>query len=363
MMRKLAAGALVLGLVMAGCAPSAGNEPPPGPAHENSPEINLTGIKQYLLSKSADLQKETSALKQTADAYYELAKGANFDYAALWQGKTAAVAQLLADAKAQFVRANPAYETMEGIVAGVPELADFDVTIDAGAAGSEDPESAVSFDLTLPDGKVLERPGNYFFLAEATLWGTNPAWTAAGVKPDLDGDGQVEFGEALPDANVLKGVADGFAAASNELAKAAQAWTPTADDAFTALVVMTPTMDEYFQAWKESRFVSGENAISNQFVAVSRVQDINDILAGLLVVYNNVRPMIQAADAAQAEQTGKAMDELQSFVANVLNQEKDGKRYTPEEADLLGAEAQNRATAIVGQVQQAAAKLKITIKE
>ena len=41
--------------------------------------------------------------------------------------------------------ANPAYEEMEGVVAGVPELADFDVIIDAGADGS-DPENAVPFD-------------------------------------------------------------------------------------------------------------------------------------------------------------------------------------------------------------------------
>ena len=35
----------------------------------------------------------------------------------------------------------------------------------------------------------------------------------------------------------------------------------------------------------------------------------------------------------------------------------------PEEADVLGAEAQNRATAIAGQVAQIAAKLNITIGE
>ena len=34
-----------------------------------------------------------------------------------------------------FRAANPSYEEMEGVVAGVPELADFDVIIDAGSDG------------------------------------------------------------------------------------------------------------------------------------------------------------------------------------------------------------------------------------
>jgi len=54
---------------------------------------------------------------------------------------------------------------------------------------------------------------------------------------------------------------------------------------------------------------------------------------------------------------------LKAFVADIYGQENDGKRFTPEEADLLGAEAQNRATAITGQVSQAAAQLNIEIQE
>ena len=56
---------------------------------------------------------------------------------------------------------------------GVPELADYDVILDAGADGS-DPENAVPFDLKLPDGRVLKKPGNFFFLTETALFGTNP---------------------------------------------------------------------------------------------------------------------------------------------------------------------------------------------
>ena len=48
------------------------------------------------------------------------------------------------------------------MVAGVPSLAQYDIILDAGAAGSEGGENVVPFDLALPDGRVLAKPGNLF---------------------------------------------------------------------------------------------------------------------------------------------------------------------------------------------------------
>ena len=96
------------------------------------------------------------------------------------------------------------------MVAGVPSLADFDVIIDAGADKS-DPENAVPFSIKTPAGKTYEQPGNFIFLIETSLWGTEEKFAAKGVKPDLDGDGKVEFGEALPDADFLVAAAKDFA--------------------------------------------------------------------------------------------------------------------------------------------------------
>ena len=89
---------------------------------------------------------------------------------------------------------------MEGVVAGVPSLADFDVIIDAGADKS-DPENAVPFSLNTPAGKTYEQPGNFNYLIETAAYGTDPNFAAQGVEPDLDGDGKVSFGEAMPDAD------------------------------------------------------------------------------------------------------------------------------------------------------------------
>ena len=77
--------------------------------------------------------------------------------------------------------------------------------MDSGTSAADDPQTAVPFDLKLPNGKVFAKPGNFFHaLLEPTIWGTDARFVApGGVKADLDGDGKVEFGEVLPDANVL----------------------------------------------------------------------------------------------------------------------------------------------------------------
>jgi hypothetical protein len=144
---------------------------------------------------------------------------------------------------------------------------------------------------------------------------------------------------------------------------AAQAWEPTATDAFTALVVMVPTMSEYFASWKDSRFVAGDASTQRDFVAISRLADIQDILGGLQVVYQGVSPLVAGADAAQNAAIARDLGDLQGFVANVHQKEQAGQRYSPEEADVLGAEAQNRATAITGQIAQAAAQVGVTLPE
>ena len=214
------------------------------------------------------------------------------------------VRELIKRSQETFARANPSYEQMEGVVAGVPELADYDVIIDAGADAS-DPENAVPFSLTTPDGRTFKQPGNFNFLVETSLFGTEPRFAARGVEPDLDGDGRVEFGEALPDAGFYVAAAREFERTARELDRAAGEWRPTLQDALTALVVMTPTMSEYFEAWKNSRFVAGSEATEKAFVVASRLQDISDILGGLVLVYDNVRPSIARADAAQAAPDGQ----------------------------------------------------------
>jgi len=353
----LTLAALALAAPIAGCGDS-GDESTGAEAGA----AELVPVKRYLTDHSADLVEQVGLLKQNADEYYDLAESVDFDYRRLLAEHGDEVEQILADSKDVFVVANPAYEQMEGIVAGVPRLAHYDVDIDAGSDAST-PEDAVSFTLTTPDGRQLKQPGNLFFLTETALYGTNPDLEAKGVKGDVDGDGKVEFGEGLPDANIYKATLDEFDEQAQSLNEDAEEFEPTPSDALTSIVIMTPTMSEYFEAWKNSRFIAGEGAKELGFVATSRLSDIADILGGILVTYEGMEPMIAAENPQQAKQTKKELESLVDFAADLRDREVDGEKFTAKQADALGAQAQAQAEAIAGQVTQAAKQLEIELQE
>lgn len=326
-------------------------------------EADLAGLKDYLVEHVTAMHEGTSALVDQATRYYQQAEAADFDYAALWQAQSAELAPWLAETRRVWTdEAHGNYELIEGMVAGIPSLAHFDEVIDAGASKTDDPVGAVDLQVTLPDGQVLDRPGNLFhYLTEPALWGTEEAFVGAPV--DLDGDGQVEVTEALPDASVLLGSAQALDAQTDQLAQAIAAWTPNEGDAFTALVVMIPTMSGYFEEWKESPYVLGEASTSRGFVANSRLLDVLGILGGLEVTYDRVSPRIAATDPDLATQIGVELEGLIAFVQDLSDQENAGTRFTPEQADQFGAELQSRATSLAGQIVQAAALLEIPIQD
>jgi Imelysin len=356
------AAALALAVALAACGDDdeGGSERNDSTAAPSS--ADLGAIKTYLLEHTSRLKDDTAEIRRGAEDYYRQAKAAGFDYVRLLREDRAELRAFAKHAQAAFRRANPSYEEMEGVVAGVPQLADYDVIIDAGGDAS-DPENAVPFDIETPDGRTFERPGNFNYLIETAAFGTEPKFQAKGVRPDLDGDGKVKFGESIPDAGFYVAAAREFERYARELDSASREWEPTPSDALTALVVMTPTMSEYFEAWKNSRFIAGDRASEKAFVAASRLEDIADILGGLTTVYAGVRPLVAEADRQQARQTGDGLDRLYSFAAGLRDREARGREYTAEEADVLGARAQEQAEAIAGQITQAAAQLNIEIEE
>jgi hypothetical protein len=332
-------------------------------AEEDQPDVGLTSVKSYLTEHTAELVEQTDALQTAADSYYDLAKSHDFNYASMLRKECKAVDAALTDAKNAFVKANPAYEEMEGIVAGIPRTAQYDTDIDAGSDAS-DPASAVSFNLKLPNGEVMMQPGNLFFLIETSLYGTNEDLVVKGVKPDVNCDGKVSFGEGLPDANVLKASADEINRQARDLDQDAQEIVITPSDAFTAITVMTPTMSEYFEQWKLSSFVAGEGKADEEgFVATSRLSDIADILTGIDFTYEEIEPLIAEKNADQAEQTAVELSNLLGTAEDLRDREAAGEKFTARQADQLGAEMQARAERIAGQVAQAAKDLDIEIQE
>ena len=220
------AAALLAAAVAATAAPANAAE---------TPGTSLRPVKSYLLKHTAQLSGFTKDFRAVANRYYAAAKRSGFAYGSL--ARDATVRRDLARAKSLWIEGNPYYERVEGVVAGTPSLAIYDVILDAGSSAKEDPASAVPFDLRLPTGRVLRKPGNLFNLTEGMLWGTRPEYV--GAKADLDGDGRLEFGEVLPDANVFKASADAFVLQAGRLDTSAKAWTPTASDAFTSVVAST----------------------------------------------------------------------------------------------------------------------------
>jgi hypothetical protein len=358
---------LLLALGLAGCGGDESASRTSGTTVAESSGVagaQLSGVKSFLGDHTDRLTGFTKEFNRIAKTYYGLAEAESFDLEAVWASRAGKVRPLLRQMKAAWVQGNPYYERVEGIVAGTPSLAEYDVILDAGSSAAEDPESAVPFDLTLPDGTILKQPGNLFNMTEGALWGTLPKNAGRpGTPVDLDGDGTVEFGEVLPDPGLLLAASETFDEYAKELDTAGESWSPTATDAFTAIVVMVPTMSEYFGQWKVSRFVAGGAASAEAFNVVSRLSDIRDILTGLEVIYEGVEPAIGRVDRERASQTQRELADLRAFIGQLHDREEAGKRFTPEQADALGSEAQDRATAIAGQVSQAAAQLGVEIKQ
>ena len=326
-------------------------------------DADLAGLKTYMVDHATAMKAGTAEVLKLSDEYYALAKESDFDYDALWQAHAAELKPWIEQSREVWAReAHGNYELIEGMVAGIPSLSHFDEIIDAGPSKADDPAGAPDLQVTLPDGQVLDRPGNLFhYLTEPALWGTEEEYVGAAV--DVDGDGTIEATEAIPDANLLLGSAQALDASTAELQQAIAEWEPNLGDAFTALVIMIPTMSGYFEEWKLSPYVLGEESAGRGFVANSRLLDVLGILGGLDVTYDRVSPLIAETDPALEAQIRAELDGLIAFVQDLYDRESAGTRFTPEQADQFGSELQSRATALAGQISQAAALLDIPIQE
>src|SRR5688500_1938044 len=164
----LATAVCALAIGLAACGNDDPKSEPDPPAAKGA---DLAAIKDYLLEHTEQLVTDSGAVRQNAEDYYKLAKSTDFDYGALLEEHRAEVRRLIEQGQEGFARANPSYEQMEGVVAGVPSLAEYDVIIDAGSDAS-DPENAVPFDVETPAGREFKQPGNLNYLIETSVYGT-----------------------------------------------------------------------------------------------------------------------------------------------------------------------------------------------
>lgn len=319
-------------------------------------------VKGYLLERLAAQKSASSRLVVAAGHYFEAAKKAGFDYRKLAQAPAAgAVRASLAQARAAWTEASPIYESVEGIVAGVESLADFDLNLDAGTSQAEGGDAVVSFDLRLADGRVLSKPGNAFGVLEGSLWGTEKAFSS-GVAFDVDGDGKLGFGDRLPEAFILKAAAEKLDELTAGLIAAAKGWKPTAQDVFGALAANVPTAAPVFlERWKTSRFVLGEKATRRDFNVISSLSDLADNITSWQRLYEGVSAQVRAKDAALDTQILEGLRGLKAWTQRLVEREKT-RRFTPEQAEILIKEGDDRASAITGKIVQAAVLLGIRVE-
>jgi hypothetical protein len=243
------------------------------------------------------------------------------------------------------------YETVEGIVAGVEKFAKYDVYLDAGLPKEEgQPEEVSPCKLTLSNGEVIDREGAPFtYIIEPALWGGAKKYVVAF---DLNGDGQVAPRESLPDPDVLLAVAADTDKKVGELLADAKAWTPTVEDCYNAMVAMTPTLSDYFEDWKESRY---DEKASGRFFAVSRLSDMQGIMKSCAVMYDAVEDGVKGKDKALARSVDSGFKDIFTFLDQLEKQEKKNVAFKVAQIDELAAQAKAKTDKLVPQIKQAAA--------
>lgn len=318
----------------------------------------LAQVKAFTLEHNADLVAQAQGLRDATAAYSAIIATHGGDYSAAWTAEGPALSDGISTIRSRWLATSNQYETIEGIVAGIPSLVKYDLILDAGNPGTES-EDVAEFDLTLPDGSVLKRPGSLFHtITEPLFWGSDPAHAMLIV--DLDGDGQTGAGEMLFDANLALGASDALVFWAGALESDMTAWEPNRNDAFTAVVTMTPTVGDYFGEWKDSQFLGGSEAA---FVAQSRLVDVHGIMSGCQRMYvSAIAPVVASDDPALDAAITTAFQELLALVSETGAREEAGEIFSVEEADALGGEAQDIAERIVAQVLQAAARHGVEIE-
>lgn len=339
----------------------------PGHAESSIPAGGESGggvaaVKGYLVGKLGKMDAAAHSFVNHADAYQKLvdASGGDYNRAAVEHGP-----ELLSLVRAMQedyrVYHNNGYETVEGIVAGVKLMVDFDTYLDAGVPKGEASTDSPASPLVLRarDGKIIsDRNGNLFhYIIEPTLWGTKEVYVrrlspeaAAKLKPVT----------VLPRADVLTAAAAECAKKLDELSGVANRWQPTLDECVGALVWMTPTLNGYFDDWRESRY--NPNSALGKYVAQSRVLDMRGIMSSLQITCNAILPELARKDPALANRLRAEYGDVLGFIARVDEREKRGAgKLSAGEIEELASQAKRLTDQLVPHLKQMAAVLNLRL--
>lgn len=288
---------------------------------------DVGGVKTYLL-KTIDKMKLASAdFLVNAQAYQmALAKG---------QDIQPLIKKMQENYKAMD---SFGYETIEGMIGGIESLSAYDIYLDAGVPKSEGPDDIAPVVLDLGNGAKVDQEGSLFtHIIEPALWGANDRWLTEGKK------GKV------PRPEVLLAAAKDVDRKIGLLQADANKLNPTTKDLVGAMITMTPTLSDYFEDWKESRF-SDEK--SGKFNAVSRVSDMRGIMGSCALMYSGIHSDLATKDQALAASIQKGFKEILAFLEDIDAQEKKGT-ISPAIIDEMAQQAKSRTDKLVPQIEQA----------
>jgi len=308
------------------------------PASESA--ATAASVKSYLLTKLEKIQAASQDFVKNSESYAALV-AANGGVESAAKAQPAELAKLVAAMQENYKAMDSfGYETIEGIVAGVPSLADYDIYLDAGVPASQGPDGVAPVELVLADGKRIEKQGALFtYIIEPALWGGDKRWVVE------------SGGKTLPRPEILVAAAHDVNKKIGELVADAKAWNASVADCFGAMVVMTPTLSDYFEDWKESRYSEGK---SGRFQAVSRVSDMRGIMGSCQVMYEAVDNGVAEKDKALAKSVKSGFKEIMAFLDKIDDREKQGE-IKGAEIDELATQAKEKTDKLVPQIEQSAA--------
>ncbi len=319
-------------------------------------------IKSYLTGKLSRMDGAAHDFVKNADDYQKLvdACGGDYNRVALEHGSEALalVTKMQGDFRTYH---NDGYETIEGITAGTKIMVDFDNYLDAGVPKGEATTDSPASTLVLKDrnGKVIvDRNGNLFhYVIEPTLWGTKELFVkrlspeaAAKVKPVT----------VLPRADVLVAASVDCARKMDELQGIANRWNPTLDECVGALVWMTPTLNGYFDDWRDSRY--NPQASLGRYVAESRVLDMRGIMYSLSLMCNAILPELGKKDPALAARLKSEYADILNFINRVDARERaSGSKVTAAEIEELAFQAKRHTDQLTPHLKQMAVEMNLKL--
>ncbi|HEX3889599.1 MAG TPA: hypothetical protein VHX90_02010, partial [Verrucomicrobiae bacterium] len=246
----------------------------------------MSAVKSYLVDIVQKMDGAGHDFVTNADAYQKIIDDANGDYNLAASEHGVELGALVKKMQADFgIYHNHGYETVEGIVAGTKKMVWFDNYLDGGVpaseASSDSPESPLV--LRAKDGAMISNHnGNLFhYVIEPTLWGTRVFFLkklSPAAQEKLKEEYEAALGTkisaapvALPRADVLTAASVDCAEKLDMLLVVAKNWRPDLGECIGALVWMTPTLNGYFDDWRDSRY---NPVATGHYVAESRVLDM-----------------------------------------------------------------------------------------